>query len=404
MMAGNTGSEAKPWMKAVFAALLAVTVGIGLSRFAYSALIPVMIEAGWVTGAEAGYLGAANLAGYLAGALVGLASYARLRATVILRGSMLLAAVAFLASAAPVGFEWLLGWRVVAGVTGGVLMVLAAPLAMSLVPMHRRGTMSGVIFAGVGVGVLLSSTLVPLLAPAGPAISWIVLGVLCLVATVLAWSGWPESRNTESRTVPEMRAHAHLEAPVIAICLAYGLAAVGLVPHMVFLVDFVARDLGQGVAMGGVFWFLFGVGALVGPVAAGRLADSVGSGWALRLAILVQIPIVALPALSPFWPLLALSSAIVGAAVSGIVTLTSIRMRELVVQPQQRTSSWSMATVAFALGQAAGGYAFSALFAASGGEYGSLFLWGAAAFAVASAVSFSPYWARSMKPHPQPTE
>lgn len=313
---------------------------------------------------------------------------------------MAAAALAFVASGAPISFEWLLGWRVLAGVAGGALMVLAAPLAMSVVPTHRRGTMSGVIFAGVGVGVLLSSTLVPLLAPAGPAVSWILLGILCLLATVLAWSGWPDASKTERDTGPDLKGQAQPGAPVVTVCLAYGLAAVGLVPHMVFLVDFVARDLRLGVAMGGVFWSLFGVGALVGPVAAGRLADSIGSGWALRLALLVQVPIVALPALSPFWPLLAVSSAVSGAAVSGIVTLTSVRMRELVVHPQQRTSSWSLATLAFAVGQAVGGYAFSALFAASGGAYGNLFFLGAAAFAAASAVSFSPYWYARARPRP----
>jgi predicted MFS family arabinose efflux permease len=398
MTAIDTASGRTSWKLAVLAALLAVTVGIGLSRFAYSALIPVIIEAGWVTSAEAGFLGAGNLAGYLAGALVGLADSARRHARAILRVSMLFAAVAFLASATPISFGWLLGWRVGAGVTGGVMMVLAAPMVAPLVPVHLRGTMSGVIFAGVGVGVLLSSSLVPLLATQGAALSWIVLGAICLVATGLAWFWWPAVTDVANSSGQALR--TYLEAPIVVTCLTYGLAAVGLVPHMVFLVDFVARDLGQGVVMGGVFWSLFGFGALIGPLAAGRLADAVGAGSALRLAFLVQVPAVALPALSTDWPLLALSSGVIGAAVSGIVTLTSVRMRELVVLPQRRTFSWSMATVAFAVGQAAGGYAFSWLFAASGGNFALLFLWGAAAFAAALAVSLSPYWHRSMRTPP----
>ena len=395
-------SDPVPWRLAVLAALLAVTVGIGLSRFAFSALLPVMVEAGWTTGAEAGYLGAGNLAGYLAGALLGLADLARQRARVILQVGMLLAAISFVASAFPLSFEWLLGWRVLAGVTGGVLMVLAAPLVMPLVPEHRRGAMSGVIFAGVGLGILLSSTVVPLLSADGPAPSWIVLGSFCLIATGIAWSCWPAAAAVEAAAAAPNEANAmRFELPVIATCLAYALAALGLVPHMVFLVDFVARDLGQGLASGAAFWSLFGIGAVLGPIATGRLADSITPGPALRLVFLVQVPMVALPALYPVWPVLAVSSASTGAALTGIVTLTSLRIGELVLQPQRRTSGWSVATIAFAVGQAAGGYAFSAVFAATGGNAASLFPWGAAAFAAAVAVSVSPIWRRGPAPQPQ---
>ena len=44
--------------------------GIGLARFAYSALIPAVVQQGWFTDSQAAYLGAANLLGYLAGALL----------------------------------------------------------------------------------------------------------------------------------------------------------------------------------------------------------------------------------------------------------------------------------------------------------------------------------------------
>jgi hypothetical protein len=57
--------------RATLAALGATLVGIGLARFAYTPLILAVIAAGWFGPSEAAYLGAANLAGYLAGALLG---------------------------------------------------------------------------------------------------------------------------------------------------------------------------------------------------------------------------------------------------------------------------------------------------------------------------------------------
>ena len=55
--------------RAMLAGLCASLVGIGLARFAYTPLIPVLVTEQWFDPAQAAYLGAANLAGYLAGAL-----------------------------------------------------------------------------------------------------------------------------------------------------------------------------------------------------------------------------------------------------------------------------------------------------------------------------------------------
>ena len=55
--------------RAILAALCASLVGIGLARFAYTALMPALVAEQWFVPAQAAYLGAANLAGYLVGAL-----------------------------------------------------------------------------------------------------------------------------------------------------------------------------------------------------------------------------------------------------------------------------------------------------------------------------------------------
>src|SRR5262245_39046677 len=55
--------------RATLAGLCASLVGIGLARFAYTPLIPVLVTEQWFAPSQAVYLGAANLAGYLVGAL-----------------------------------------------------------------------------------------------------------------------------------------------------------------------------------------------------------------------------------------------------------------------------------------------------------------------------------------------
>ncbi|TXM81368.1 YbfB/YjiJ family MFS transporter, partial [Methylobacterium sp. WL122] len=149
--------------RAVASASCASLVGIGLARFAYTPLLPAIIDGGWFPASTAAYLGAANLAGYLAGALLGRRLAARTRVPTVLRGMMGLATVAFFACAFPLSVAWFFAWRFASGFAGGALMVLAAPAVLPHVPPGKRGLAGGLIFMGIGAGVAASGTLVPLL-------------------------------------------------------------------------------------------------------------------------------------------------------------------------------------------------------------------------------------------------
>jgi MFS family permease len=126
-------------VRATLAGLCASLVGIGLARFAYTPLLPALIGGGWFAPSAAAYLGAANLAGYLAGALLARWWAARVDAVLLLRAMMALATAAFCACASPLSFAWYLVWRLAAGVAGGVLMVLAAPTVSPRSPLIHSG-------------------------------------------------------------------------------------------------------------------------------------------------------------------------------------------------------------------------------------------------------------------------
>lgn len=378
------GPDTRPW-RATLAGLSASLVGIGLARFAYTPLLPVLITAGWFPASQAAYLGAANLAGYLGGALCARPLARWGGAPRVLRGMMTLVTVAFFACALPLSFSWFFLWRFASGVAGGTLMVLAAPTVLPHVPPARRGLAGGAIFTGVGLGIMASGTVVPLLLQAGLAVTWCGLGVLSMLLTGLAWGRWPADEKAAATLIAAAR-RAPATGTLRALYVEYALNATGLVPHMVFLVDFVARGLGQGIHAGAQYWVLFGVGAVAGPVLAGLLADRVGFGPALRLALVAQAAAVAVPVVTAAPVGLALSSVLIGAAVPGIVPLVLGRVHELVPgDPEGQRAAWSVTTMAFALGQAAGAYGLSFLFA-RGGRYTTLFAVGTAALTLALVI------------------
>lgn len=380
------GSASQQTWRHAVAGLSASLVGLGLARFSYAPLIPALIAAKWFSASDVVYLGAANLAGYLAGALAARGLATRIGAVHALRAMMLLATLSFFASSAPVSFIWFFAWRFLSGLTGGVIMVLAASAVLPHISPARRGIIGGVIFAGVGLGVAASGTLVPLLLQQGLRQSWYGLGVLSALLTLAAWWNWPTEAKGDA--APSHQAKHHQASPAaLALMVQYGLNAVALVPHMVFAVDFVARGLGQGIAAGSRYWVLYGLGAIVGPLVTGHLGDRSGFGPSLRAAFLIEAAAVLLPTVSTAPLSLIVSSVVVGGFTPGIVPLVLGRIHELIPHStEQQRATWSHATTSFALFQATAAYGFSWIYAQTDGDYLGLFALGGGAVVLALAI------------------
>ncbi|WP_431145095.1 YbfB/YjiJ family MFS transporter [Pseudomonas alvandae] len=373
----------------IFAGLCASLVSIGLARFAYTPLIPSLIEAHWFSAGDVVYLGAANLVGYLIGALLGRPMARRLPHKNALRLMMLAVTAAFFACAFPLSVTWYFAWRLLSGIAGGAIMVLVAATVLPHVPAARRGLASGAIFLGIGLGIAGSGTIVPPLLSLGLEATWLGLGVLSLVLTGLSWFGWPQD-------LPHVAAAKHstpedtTPRAVYLLFAQYAFMAAGLVPAMVFLVDYVTRGLKAGAHVGALVWVMYGVGAIIGPVSYGFLADHLGARRSIRLVLAVQAVALGLLAVSQTFLALALLAVLIGSFPPGIVPLALARVHELVPNHHRQQVAWSRATVSFATFQAVAGFAYSALFNASGGHHALLFLISAGAIVIAFLFDYIP--------------
>jgi predicted MFS family arabinose efflux permease len=367
----------------IFAGLCASLVSIGLARFAYTPLIPSLIQAQWFSASDVVYLGAANLVGYLIGALIGHPLARRTSNKTALRLMMLAVTLAFFACGFPLSVSWFFGWRLLSGVAGGAIMVLVAGAILPQVPASRRGLASGAIFLGIGLGIAGSGTIVPPLLSLGLQNTWLGLGLLSLLLTAASWFGWPSAQHAATLTPSADTGKTPTDPQVYLLFAQYAFMAAGLVPAMVFLVDYVARGLGAGPHVGALIWVMYGLGAIVGPVIYGFLADKLGARPSIRLVLVVQAVAVGLLSISSSFTALALLAVIIGSFPPGIVPLALARVHELIPQHHQQQIAWSRATVSFATFQALAGFAYSALFNASGGRHELLFVIAAAAIVVA---------------------
>ena len=389
--AGLVADRRTVWRLA-FLGLAGSLVGNGLARFAYTPLVPVLVEEGWVTTAEAGYLGAFNYAGYFAGALAGLWVGRRMKTGRAAVSSLGLCVVSLFLVAIPWGFWWMVPWRFLAGYGAGVVMVLVPPSVLRQLPSERWGFATAGISGGIGLGIAISGILIPQLARLGATASWLGLAIASLVLTAAMHLLWREPPPLTAGPTAESR---RVRIPAALLCAAYGLYAVAIAAYSIFWVDFLARDLGLGLAVGGFHWTVLGSCSLGAPLLAGWLASRYGFGAVLGLLLTATGIGALLPVFTDASPLLYLSSALGGVLFVGVMTLFSGRTAEIAGREGQQKLWWIM-TLLFAIGQAGGSWGLSALYDATL-AYRPLFAIAGAALLLAAILTL-PALARSLSP------
>lgn len=361
-------------LPALLTGIMATLVGIGIARFAYTPLLPALIQEEWFNASQGAYLGAANLLGYLIGALTAHSLSERFSPRAVIGVSFAGITLSFLLCAVAGSFAWFFFWRLVSGIAGAILMVVGPSIALAATPVARRTRVAALVFTGIGLGALLSASVVPVLLESGLTLTWATLGLLCIPAGLVCFWGVTHlaaSLVSNPGVTSQKNGYTGVKLTVLLVIAAYALDAVGFVPHTVFWVDYLAREKALGNQAASLQWGIFGLGAVCGPFIVSVLAGRIGWHHGLTVAFLVKASAVSLPVFSLTFLSQSVSSFLVGAMVPGIVALTSGRLAEL-VGPTAHKKLWGQATAAFAAAQAISGYTLSALYDVWG-SYSPLF-------------------------------
>jgi MFS family permease len=365
-------------------------VSNGLGRFGYPPLIPALVAAKWFTVAQADYLGAANLTGYIVGSMCGTLLNKYIGSVTLIRTMLLLTTVSFLLCAFPFAYPLYFFIRLIAGFAGGVIMVITAPTILKHTSSDRKGIIGGIMFSGVGIGIALAGTIIPFLVHKGLPNTWFTFGGLSLFLTLLIWKRWPVGSNEKHMPVAIQTSsgdkHSLWSGAVIFLMLSYACNAVGFVPHTVFWVDFISRGLHKGIEAGTHFWILLGLAAAIGPVLTGAIADKIGFAKSIRISLLVKAVGVILPLISVATWSLSLSSIFVGSLALGISSLAAGRTGEIVGHEHQK-QVWSRMTVVFSITHAGTAYLLSYIFSVQQ-SYLLLFQIGAATLLAGSILDY----------------
>lgn len=336
------------------ALLMAAAMGIG--RFSYTPLLPMLRETlGWSV-TQAGDVAAANFVGYMLGALS--ASLCVLRAN---RRVWLI--MAMLSSVATTGggtlVEPYLGWaaiRFASGVASAFCLVLCTAEVTDVLAARNQLKFGALHFAGVGAGIIISVAVIELARAAGASVfgQWGALGITSGVLMAGSWLMLPAHPRTPigaSVGVTIVNARADSSRMLARLIGAYGLFGYGYIVTATFIVA-MARQLGTATPLEPMTWIVVGVTATPSVLVWHHIAQRRGIMPTLRLAYLVEAVGVVLAGVGGGSAAVVIGGGLLGGTFVGITALGLGAARQIASHNPGRAIGWM--TASFGLGQLLG--------------------------------------------------
>ena len=371
------------WLKYSIGAHAGLLLGMGLGRFSYTPIIPMLIQSNHLTPSEAGYVGAINLSGYIFGALL-LPKLKNLAGEpILIRICFVVGLSALFASIAPFGFLWLAFWRFCLGVLVAIIMILCISYVTRFAPANKVALATSISFTGVGAGILFSSAILPQLLEFGLAWGWTGSAGIGVVATLVglwAWRGAPNLEHTSS-SYPVVEPKLSITGQKLIIVQA--LFSIGLIPHSIYWVDYLVRDIGNPLEFGSTQWVLVGLGGLVGTILWGKLADKIGLNISLVLVFLILASSAVLPLILTSLISITLSSLFFGSQPGSAAIIAG--RAQLATGKNSMVKLWRYMVLAVGTSQIIGSFFLVTLFNLTN-NYTLIFAIGGTAFAIAAII------------------
>ena len=329
--------------------VLATAMGVG--RFAYTPLIPVMERDAGLTVAAAGALASANLIGYLAGASLAMHPLTHRARLAIVRWSVFAVVVTTALMAGPVAL-WL-PLRFLTGVASGFVLVFASSIALERAARAGSLSLAPLFFSGVGLGIAFSGVAVPALALyGGSRAAWCGIAAISALAVLATWQWFTDDAPPSAIAGREVNAALPNRRPTFAwLLVVYTAEAFAYIIPATFLVAVIAKipGLARYAALAWVFVGLAAACATFGWIfAAARL----GKERALALALGIQAVGVAAPVFSSSAVAVMFSGIALGGTFIAITLFASSIGRDIF--PHNASAAMSRLTALYSIGQIIG--------------------------------------------------
>lgn len=340
----------KQHFEVLMGGILFLVIAMGLSRFAFTPILPFMRIDEGLTFQQGGWLASSNYIGYFIGAL-GAGFIYRYKKHILL-GNVLLNVSSILFMGLTHSFELWLVLRLIAGITSGFVFVLTSSILMDYLARHILTKWSGFVFCGIGMGIAISGLFVPFFETRfqweG---TWVGFGVMSSLFLALTLFLWRNVDIHDSEKLAKSNETNLWQGIMPWLIIAYGLEGLGYIVTGTFLVDIVyniesLRDFAS------YSWVMVGLAAIPSAPIWMTLMNRFSPIHLMYIAYTLQVIGISLPVISQtVWSVL-LSAFLYGFTFVGLVSLSTGYGRRLF--PKQSGAVVSILTTFYAIGQIIG--------------------------------------------------
>src|SRR5574344_941926 len=305
----------------LIAGIFSIIIGLGVARFAFTGLIPAMLE-DYLSIKFVGILASLNFAGYLAGSILSVfIKDINIKVYLYRFGIILAIITTFVLVYSKNETLWIIS-RILGGFAGAMALVVGSAIVMQKLKIESKTKAMGIHFSGIGFSILTTDLIARYILSLG--YSWEeALNSLNLYAIILSISSLyilSFDKEVKQNQVKQKFDFSIFTPFVILLIMAYFAEGVGFVVQATFLPDII-NNLEGLEGYGGITWTLVGLAGIPSSIIWMRLAHKYGSVNIIIIALLLQTIGILIPAFSQNLYLNLLSGVLYGGTFIGLVAL-----------------------------------------------------------------------------------
>lgn len=332
---------------------MSLVLTMGVARFSYTPLIPIMLEQTSLSDFSAGLLATLNYFGYFCGVLIAASISDLMLKDRLYRIGLIIAVVTTLGMAFA---ENMILWsimRFLAGFSSAAGLMIGSGLVLNWLMRHHYRSELGVHFMGIGLGIALTAVMVDLMIGYFDwQTQWIIFSFIGLLVAIPAWRWLPRPENGLVTSTGEKLEDKPPSVRFTRLMQsAYFCAGFGYVISATFIVAIVERQPALS-GEGELVWLILGLAAIPAVLIWDQVARRVGTLNALLICYSLQIIGIGLPLINESLSVVLISAILYGATFVGIVSLVLTMAGRF--YPTKPAKLMAKMTIAYGVAQIAG--------------------------------------------------
>lgn len=336
----------------ILAGILATIIGLGVARFAFTSLLPAMLNES-LSVSFAGILASVNYVGYLAGAIFAIFINSIAKKVIYFRLGLVFCTLTTLVLALTTNSALWFFSRLFAGFSTAMVFVVGSALVMEKLTIKDKTKAMGIHFSGIGFAIFVCEIVVQVafFYKISWQFSWVILALFAFFSSFYSLYILSFDKNKTDTKIKYTFEKKSFSWLIIFLIMAYFTAGVGFVVHATFLPDII-NSIPNLEGYGSKTWLFVGIAGIFSCIIWMNLAHHFGS---LNIIIIVMTLLsigIILPALTTNIYLILLSGVLYGGTMVAIVGLFLNLGGKLL--PKNPASLMGALTTSYGIGQVVG--------------------------------------------------